>query len=501
MSLNIWLVAMNKSRTEISQVVFEKVATLMVEALERGTKSWPLPSPPIRDPDFPIIQPISPQELIEQGLGLLSADRGMFEYKLNNVVDLVVPHRMNLTDDPYKVHKKWLRKRSDMVAERLIFSINNEWLASALDPNAPDTTRWWLSVALLNGLSTAPLGQPIHQGYHLLESIAIGERPGTWHTQPEAGPHQVDWNPNAIVPRMTGVIAHEFGIDAAKWMLNQLETGEIERRRLLVEWIRLLMERPELIEPLGLFQILARLCQDKDPQVAVQITRCLAKAIDYDMTKGHELAKLLMQRNELMVRRAMADVLTRLFRRLGDDALPFYYQLRDDSDSDILAAVSTTSADLRFLDVDMWAENLVELSNHELPVVRRNLVPSLREYFETFPDDTRKLLPVMWQDGDEVVRTRMRELLIKMSDISSTQFGARITDLNQHGCDLSALWRLMDARRKGSSEAWKSWLSGEGEMPETIETMRHVSTMQAPEELPDLSEALETLDEELGFLD
>ena len=284
-------------------------------------------------------------------------------------------------------------------------------------------------------------------------------------------------------------------------MLNQLETGEIERRRLLVEWIRLLMERPELIEPLGLFQILARLCQDNDPQVAVQITRCLAKAIDYDLTKGHELAKLLMQRNELMVRRAMADVLTRLFRRLGDDALPFYYQLRDDSDSDILAAVSTTSADLRFLDVDMWAENLVELSNHELPVVRRNLVPSLREYFETFPDDTRKLLPVMWQDGDEVVRTRMRELLIKMSDISSTQFGARITDLNQHGCDLSALWRLMDARRKGFSEAWKSWLSGEGEMPETIETMRHVSTMQAPEELPDLSEALETLDEELGFLD
>ena len=109
---------------------------------------------------------------------------------------------------------------------------------------------------------------------------------------------------------MTGVIAHEFGIDAAKWMLNQLETGEIERRRLLVEWIRLLMERPELIEPLGLFQILARLCQDNDPQVAVQITRCLAKAIDYDLTKGHELAKLLMQRNELMVRRAMADVLT-----------------------------------------------------------------------------------------------------------------------------------------------------------------------------------------------
>ncbi|MEC8541183.1 MAG: hypothetical protein VXY53_05025, partial [Candidatus Thermoplasmatota archaeon] len=123
---------MNKSRSEISQVVFEKVATLMVEALERGTESWPLPQPPIRDDDFPVIQPISAQEVIEKGLGLLNVDRGMFEFKLNNVVDLVVPHRMNLTDDPYRVHRKWLHKRSDMVAERLIFSINNEWLAGAL---------------------------------------------------------------------------------------------------------------------------------------------------------------------------------------------------------------------------------------------------------------------------------------------------------------------------------------------------------------------------------
>ena len=44
---------MSKSRSEISQIVFEKVATLLVEALERGTKSWPLPQPPIRDLDFP----------------------------------------------------------------------------------------------------------------------------------------------------------------------------------------------------------------------------------------------------------------------------------------------------------------------------------------------------------------------------------------------------------------------------------------------------------------
>lgn len=497
----LWLVAMNKSRSEISQVVFEKAATMLVEALERGTSSWPLPQPPIKDEDFPIIQPVSPQKLIEQGLGLLNVDRGMFEYKLNNVVDLVVPHRMNLTDDPYVVHRKWLHRRSDMVAERLIFSINNEWLASALDPHAPDTTRWWLSIALLNGLSTGPYGQPIHQGYHLLESIAIGERPGAWHTRPEAGPQHVDWNPNAVVPRLTGVSAHEFGIDAARWMLEQLENGSSERRRLLIEWIRLLMERPELIDPLGLFDILTRMCADEDEQVAIQITRCLAKATDHDKACGYTLAKLLMEREELLVRRAMADVLTRLFRRLEHDALPFYQQLKSDKDPDILAAISTTASDLKYLDVELWADNLVELSKHELPIVRRNLVPSLRDYFETFPDDTRKLLPVMWQDGDEVVRTRMRELLIKMSDISAVQFSSRITDLSQQGCDLAPLWQLMEARSKGASNPWTDWLLGKGEMPEVSQKVQHVSTMQAPESLPELTDALATLDEELGFLD
>ena len=92
---------MGKSRNRLSQITFEKVATLLVEALERGTQSWPLPSPPIIDSDFPPVHPISPQEIIEKGLGLLHADKGMFDHKLNSVVDLIVPHRMNLTDDPF----------------------------------------------------------------------------------------------------------------------------------------------------------------------------------------------------------------------------------------------------------------------------------------------------------------------------------------------------------------------------------------------------------------
>ena len=66
---------------------------------------------------------------------------------------------------------------------------------------------------------------------------------------------------------------------------------------------------------------------------------------------------------------------------------------------------------------------------------------------------------------------------------------------------MTPLWQLMDARNKRSSQSWKDWLSGIGEMPIVDQKAMHVSTMEAPESLPNLVEALETLDEELGFLD
>ena len=48
---------MSKSRDIIAEATFEVVATQMVEALERGTLNWPLPNPPITDPDFPVRMP------------------------------------------------------------------------------------------------------------------------------------------------------------------------------------------------------------------------------------------------------------------------------------------------------------------------------------------------------------------------------------------------------------------------------------------------------------
>ena len=487
---------MSRSRTKISDAAFERVATGLVEALERGTEAWPLPEPPMSDPDFPALPPTSPHRLFEQGLGILNIDRGMFDRHLNTVVDLIVPHRMNLSDDPFEIHQKWLGRRMDDVAHRLLFHIATDWLAQAFDPHAPNTDRWWLSIALINGLATVPYGQPVHQGYHLVESIALAERPGTWHTQPDAGPQHMDWNAHAVVPRMSStVVAHDHGVAAARWLLERLEGGDLDRRLLLLEWVRLLLERKPLIEPLGLKEILLRRASDPVAEVANKVTLCLAKAIEADRDFGHQLALRLHEREETLVQRAMADVLTRLFRRLTWDALPFLDAMLASEDEGVLAAASATVGDVKYLDKEQWADRLQQLANHPLAIVRRNLVPNLREYIEHDPTDSRGVFHDLWKDGDEVVRTRLRELMLRMEEVAPEHFAPQIKALHDAGADLEPLWKPLSLRRAERSEAWQAWLAGEGEPPVSEQRPVHVSQMEAPDNLPELGDALRSLDE------
>ena len=46
---------MSKSRDAIAKATFELVAVELVQALEVGTKVWPLPHPPLTDPEFPAV--------------------------------------------------------------------------------------------------------------------------------------------------------------------------------------------------------------------------------------------------------------------------------------------------------------------------------------------------------------------------------------------------------------------------------------------------------------
>jgi hypothetical protein len=492
---------MSKARTELVESIFELVAKKLIEALEYGTTKWPLPGPPVQDPDFPALHPASPHDLFSLGLGILNLDRGMFERHLINVVERLVPYRMNLTDDPFEVHNTWLKKRQEDVADRLMFHIATDWLAEAFDKYAPNSGKWWLSVALIDGLCTKPHGSAVHEGYHLLESIALAERPGTWHTQPDVGPQHMEWNPNAVVPRMTDVVAHEEGVKAALWILERLESDNAERRLLLMEWVRLLLERQPLVGPLDLPNILLRRSADSNVEVVSKVILCLAKTIEFDPELGLELAERLHQRDEILIQRGMADVLTRMFRRLGWKAHPYLQDMLKSNDEGVLAAASSTVGDLKYLDKDTWADTIQSLASHPTPIVRRNLVSNLRDYIEFDPEDRRNIVPILWMDGDEVVRTRLRELLLRMEEIAPHHFAQKVQQLTKLNADLNPLWEPLEMRKPGGKDMWLKWLKDGGDMQHHQQKSTHVSSMEAPEELPKLDSALEVLDQDLGFLD
>ena len=487
-----------KSRLRVSEKVMESLVSGLSEALTSGTESWPLPNPPLFDSDFPPVHPTEKSKIIDLGLGLLNADKGMFDRHLSIVVDLIVPHRMNLSDDPFEIHERWLLKRLDILTERLLFAIATEWLAQALDQSSPDCDRWWLSVALVNGLSNASHGQPVHQGYHLVESIALAERPGTWHTQPDVSNANIDWNPHGMVPRTTSVVAHEAGTQAAIWLMTQLENGSEERRKLLVEWCRLLLERKELIEPLGISKILIRRAGDPSSEVSSRVVMCLAKLIEGDKDAGVECVRVLNSRDDILTRRGLADVLTRLFRRITTDAIPLLDSMLEDDDESVLAAASATVGDLRFLDKAMWADKILELCSHHSQIVRRNLVYTIRDYLEEFSDDSRGIIPRLWADGDEVLMTRLRELIMRMDEVDADRFAATLRSLD--GLDIEDLWAPMRVKNEDRVTQWQEWLVGKAEQPETpIRPETHISDMTEGE-LPELDDALNMLDD-MGFLD
>ena len=66
-----------KSRRRVSESVLEHLCESLAKSIKTGLKSWPLPFPPLSDPDFPVIHPKDPEKIVEMGVGLLRADRGL----------------------------------------------------------------------------------------------------------------------------------------------------------------------------------------------------------------------------------------------------------------------------------------------------------------------------------------------------------------------------------------------------------------------------------------
>lgn len=455
-----------REQTALSQRLFEHTKEALDVAMKRGCEDWPLPEPPLSDPDFPVRPPKDPAKLIEIAHALLNANRAAFDRDLESIGESLVPHRLSLTADPAREARKWLERRGDEVAERALFIRVETLLAQALDADAPDVDRWWVAIALLNGLSSKDSPISRQQGYHLMESIALARKPGYWHGGATPGPHLVDWQEGSEVKAANPMRADANGSFAAGWLLDRMEEAD-PPRPVLVEWLDIAMARRTLVVPLSILSRLNRMAGDGNIILSSRIAALAPRGWDLDLEGSQKLEKTLLSR-EPQVRCALADALDEIIHRRGVAALPLLDTLLSDESTDVVR-VATGSLRLTFsLDSDGFANRCARIVHQpDSSIHRRFTQTALRDYLVQHPEDRKGLTVQLWIGGDEVVRTRLRELLLHMVDDHSEELSSilnRIVSMDGEN-SLEDLWRVLDVRSPDMAVAWRNHIEHGAEIP------------------------------------
>ena len=455
-----------REQTALSQRLFEHTKEALDVAMKRGCEDWPLPEPPLSDPDFPVRPPKDPAKLIEIAHALLDANRAAFDRDLESIGESLVPHRLSLTADPAREARKWLERRGDEVAERALFIRVETLLAQALDADAPDVDRWWVAIALLNGLSSKDSPISRQQGYHLMESIALARKPGYWHGGATPGPHLVDWQEGSEVKAADPMQADANGSFAAGWLLDRMEEAD-PPRPVLVEWLDIAMARRTLVVPLSILSRLNRMAGDGNIILSSRIAALAPRGWDLDLEGSQKLEKTLLSR-EPQVRCALADALDEIIHRRGVAALPLLDTLLSDESTDVVR-VATGSLRLTFsLDPDGFANRCARIVHQpDSSIHRRFTQTALRDYLVQHPEDRKGLTVQLWINGDEVVRTRLRELLLHMVDDHSEELSSilnRIVSMDGEN-SLEDLWRVLDVRSPEKATTWRNHIEHGAEIP------------------------------------
>jgi len=339
-------------------------------------------------------------------------------------------------------------------------------LAQALDPDAPDVDRWWVAIALLNGMSSQDSPISRQQGYHLMESIALARPAGYWHGGATPGPHLVDWQEGREVTPAAPMEADIDGAFAAGWLLDRMEEAD-PPRPVLVEWLDLALARRTLVAPLSILSRLNRMAGDGSIELASRIAALLPRAWDIDFDGAAKLEQTLLSR-EGQVRSAVADALDEILHRRGAAALPLLDTLLSD-ESEYVVRIATGSIRLTAtLDPEGFANRCARIVHQtDSGTHRRFAQTALRDYLVLHPEDRKGLTVQLWINGDEIVRSRLRELLLHMVDEHAEALSGILTRIvEMDGSNsLADLWRVLEVRSADSAAAWRKHIEHGGERP------------------------------------
>ena len=164
----------------------------------------------------------------------------------------------------------------------------------------------------------------------------------------------------------------------------------------------------------------------------------------------------------------MADALDEIIQRRGVAALPLLDKLLSDESADVIRIATGSIRLTATLDSDGFANRCARVVHHtDTSIHRRFTQTALRDYLAQYPDDKKGLTVQLWIGGDEVVRTRLRELLLHMVEGHAEELSSilkRIVSMDGDN-SLEDLWRVLEVRSADAAIAWKNHIEQGGDLP------------------------------------
>ena len=238
-------------------------------------------------------------------------------------------------------------------------------------------------------------------------------------------------------------------------------------RPVLVEWLDIALARQTLVPSLAILSRLNRMAGDGDILLSSRIAALTPRAWDLDFEGSKELEQTLLSR-EPQVRCALADALDELIHRRGVAALPLLDKLLSDDSADVIRIATGSIRLTATIDPDGFANRCARVVHHEDSSIHRRFAQTaLRDYLALHPDDKKGLSVQLWIGGDEVVRTRLRELLLHMVEGHEEALSSilnRIVSMDGEN-SLDDLWRVLEVRSADAAAAWKNHIEHGGERP------------------------------------
>ena len=385
---------------------------LLTKLVNVGITHAPFPPPPHMFEGIPVIEP-APEIIAQQAITVDVLDKASFKRIIASYLETERPDYVRRAIDEERALNRYILEAQENLVDHFLKERITEWLRAGLDEVTPDSDRWFWGMALFTGACVLRPSCIQQDGFHLLESVALGRPPGRWQTRAASGPHYLDWN--GVKEEEEVVDIHVDGAIAAAWLLDIVDSNE-NGSPLPEAWWTEIVNRSHLYVPLRMAdRIELRLSANEWSPILIQIIPHLLRI---DTIKAEVIVNKILANGDEKERIKIASLAERIVSESIKIGLTIIdASIMDEGD----AAVIATSAlpVLAHHDPIAFMTRAMEVSTHDNPRVRRRFVDSgLRMAMQIDPMDERGILVNLISLNDENSRIRLQRFANEMARIN-----------------------------------------------------------------------------------